>query len=232
MEKDCDRFLKNIDLQIQSKHLLKHPFYQAWSEGELSIDCLKDYAKEYYQHVKAFPTYLSAVHSRTDDVTIRRTLLQNLIEEEAGSPNHPELWKNFALALGTSEEELLQHTPSAAIQDLISTLRHICSKQTTVEGLSALYAYESQIPEICISKIEGLKKYYGLHDLRDFEYFTIHIDADKEHAFQERELLKSTINTNNQNAVYAAVDKTLDALWNFLSTICQRHQIACIKTIA
>src|SRR4051812_49158471 len=102
-------FFNELEALIQQKHLLNHDFYRAWSQGELPSGVLQEYAKEYYHHVQAFPTYLSALHSRTENMAWRRLLLQNLIEEEAGSPNHPELWKEFALHLGISEEELLSH---------------------------------------------------------------------------------------------------------------------------
>src|SRR4051794_25772897 len=99
-------YLDTIDLDIAEKHLLKHPFYLAWTRGELSKEALTDYAKQYYHHVAAFPTYLSAVHSRCDDQPTRRQLLHNLIDEEAGSPNHPQLWKQFAAGLGIWDEEI------------------------------------------------------------------------------------------------------------------------------
>ena len=220
-------FLHNIDLQIQSKHLLKHDFYLAWSRGDLSKECLLEYAKEYYHHVKAFPTYISAIHSNTEEMNTRRILLKNLMEEEAGSPNHPDLWRKFAVELGATEEEIAQHQPNAEIQSLIATFRQICNKGTTADGIAALYAYESQIPEICISKIDGLKKHYGMTDPKGWEYFLVHIAADKEHAEEERELLKTYLTSKNQEKAQVAAGRVLDALWNFLTGLCHKHQIAC-----
>lgn len=226
MQNESDKIIEQIDALIQSKHLLKHDFYQAWTRGELSIDCLKEYAKEYYHHVKAFPTYLSAIHCRTEDAATRRILLENLIEEEAGSPNHPDLWKNFALSLGVTEEELGNHHASEEMNTLVSSFRRICSQQSIVEGIAALYTYESQIPEICISKIDGLKKHYGMRNPASWEYFRVHIAADKEHAAQEQQLLRNYIDSTNQDGVRNAVSKTLDVLWNFLSSLSKRYNIA------
>jgi len=225
--KCVDRFLKQLDEQIQEKHLLKHAFYQAWSEGKLSKDCLKEYAIEYYAHVKAFPTYLSALHAHTEDARTRKGILQNLIEEEAGTPNHPELWKSFALSLGASEEEIEAHTPCEEIQSLIQHFRCICREGQTVEGLAALYAYESQIPAICLSKIEGLKNHYSMQDPASWRYFSVHIAADEEHARMERELLGLHISSEQTVPAHFAAQRILDALWNFLTHMCHRHQIAC-----
>ena len=222
-----DILLDDLDLLIKSKHLLTHPFYQAWSKGQLSKACLLEYALEYYQHVKAFPTYISALHSRTEDSQTRQILLKNLIEEEAGSPNHPDLWRTFALELGATQGEIDQHAPQAEISYLIDTFRSICSQRSTVEGLSALYTYESQIPEICISKIEGLKKHYGMCNPAGWEYFRVHIAADKEHAAEERQLLKRYVSPQNWQTVVDATNNVLNALWNFLSGLCHRHHIAC-----
>lgn len=226
MSNQCETYLQAFDLQIEEKHLLKSPFYLAWSKGELSIECLREYAKEYYHHVSAFPTYLSALHSRTENQTVRQALLQNLIEEEAGSPNHPELWRNFAFALGVTEEELQNHKPSKEMEALVSTFRKICQNQTLAEGIAALYGYESQIPKICISKIEGLKKFYGMQNPRNWEYFSVHIAADEEHAAQERQLLGNHVNETNKDQVSRALSEVLDSLWNFLDVLGHRYNIA------
>ena len=219
--------LNKIDNDIAEKHLLKHPFYLAWTRGELSKEALSDYAKQYYHHVAAFPTYLSAVHAKCDDQPTRKQILSNLIDEEAGSPNHPELWKQFAAGLGIEDVDLANTEKQSETRNLIDTFRSICSNKSTAEGLAALYAYESQIPAICESKIDGLKKHYGFTDPKGYEYFSVHIQADKEHSAVEREILSSSIDDHNVDNVRASARRVLDALWEMLSGVCRRHAIAC-----
>jgi pyrroloquinoline-quinone synthase len=222
-----NQYLDIIDQEIAAKHLLKHPFYLAWTRGELSRAALTDYAKQYYHHVAAFPTYLSAVHSKCDDQPTRKQLLCNLIDEEAGSPNHPDLWKRFAESLGVNEADLKRTAQEGETTNLIGTFRSICGERSTVEGFAALYAYESQIPEICESKIDGLKKYYGFTDPKSYEYFTVHMEADREHSATERELLKEHVSDGNALSVKASVERVLNSLWEMLSGVCRRHAIAC-----
>jgi len=219
--------LASIDNDIAEKHLLKHPFYLAWTRGELSKEALTDYAKQYYHHVAAFPTYLSAVHAKCDDQPTRKQLLSNLIDEEAGSPNHPELWKQFAEGLGVEGVDLTETEKQPETKNLIETFRSVCGNESTAEGLAALYAYESQIPAICESKIDGLKKHYGFTDPKDYEYFSVHIEADKEHSAAEREMLNAYIDNQNVDKVRASARRILDALWEMLSGVCRRHAIAC-----
>jgi pyrroloquinoline-quinone synthase len=183
--------------------------------------------RQYYQHVAAFPTYLSAVHAKCDDQTTRKTLLNNLIDEEAGSPNHPELWLKFAEGLGVSESDICKSERWPETKNLIDTFRSACRDGSTVEGLAALYAYESQTPSICESKIDGLKKHYGFADAEHYEYFTVHLEADREHSAAERRLLGGYIGNQNFESVRGSVDRVLDALWDMLSAVCRRHAIAC-----
>jgi len=220
-------YLDEIDNDIAAKHLLKHPFYLAWTRGELSKEALTDYARQYYHHVAAFPTYLSAVHAKCDDQDTRKQLLNNLIDEEAGSPNHPELWLKFAKALGLAQADVQKAEKWPETKNLIDTFRSVCRDASTAEGLGALYAYENQIPTICESKIDGLKKHYGFTDPKHYQYFAVHIEADREHSAAERRMLDAYVNRQNFGSIKASVNRVLDALWEMLSGVCRRHAIAC-----
>jgi pyrroloquinoline-quinone synthase len=222
-----NHYLDPIDNQIEAKHLLKHPFYLTWTRGALSKEALTDYARQYYHHVAAFPTYLSAVHANCDDQATRKQLLSNLVDEEAGSPNHPELWLKFAEGLGVSDVDVQESGKWPETKNLIDTFRSVCANGSTAEGLAALYAYESQIPAICESKIDGLKKHYGFTDPEHYRYFTVHIEADRQHSAAERKMLAGYIDNRNIDSVRASVNRVLDALWEMLSGVCRRHAIAC-----
>jgi pyrroloquinoline-quinone synthase len=220
-------YLDEIDNDIAAKHLLKHPFYLAWTRGELSKEALTNYARQYYHHVAAFPTYLSAVHAKCDDQETRKQLLNNLIDEEAGSPNHPELWLNLAEGLGVSQPDAQNAEQWPETKNLIGTFRSVCRDGSTAEGLGVLYAYESQIPAICESKIDGLKEHYGFADPKHYQYFTVHIEADREHSAAERKMLETHVNEQNFESVRGSVNRVLDALLEMLSGVCRRHPITC-----
>ncbi|CAG9046189.1 CADD family putative folate metabolism protein [Chlamydia abortus] len=206
-----------LDKNINQKHMLNHTFYMKWSKGELTKEQLKAYAKDYYLHIKAFPRYLSAIHSRCDNVEARKVLLDNLMDEEIGNPNHIDLWKNFAYALGVTKEELENHVPSAAAQKKVATFLRWCSGDSLSAGISALYTYESQIPAVAETKISGLKQYFGFTNPEDYEYFSVHQDVDVRHARQEKELIETLLN-NDCNKILQASREVCDALYDFLDS--------------
>lgn len=215
-----------IDKKIAAMSLLQHPFYQAWSNGMLTREVIADYARQYYHHVAAFPTYLSSVHALTDDQSTRRMILANLIDEEAGNPNHPELWLWFAESLGVPAEAVKSEKLYPETQRLIDNFRFECQKGTT-EGLTALYCYESQIPAVSESKIAGLMEFYGMNDSKGLAYFKVHIEADKEHSAVERECLERYITDSTFPTASSTADNTLNALYGMLDGICRRHGIDC-----
>ena len=95
-----------IDSVIADRSMLKHPFYRAWTDGTLPLDTLRDYSRQYFHHVEAFPRAVSAVHSVCPDRDGRRMLAENLAEEEgieAGKQDHATLWLMFASGLGETE---------------------------------------------------------------------------------------------------------------------------------
>src|SRR5207302_2810332 len=151
--------------------------------------------------------------AKCDDPATRKQLLSNLIDEEAGSPNHPELWLQFAEGLGVPASDVRNTAKESETKKLIETFRSACGDGSTAQGLAALYAYESQIPEICESKIGGLKKHYGFSDPNHYQYFTVHVEADREHSAVERKMLETHVHQHNFEPVKGSVNRVLDALW-------------------
>jgi len=209
-----------IDSKVAERAMLKHPFYQAWTEGRLPLETLRDYARQYFHHVEAFPRAVSAVHSACPDRDGRRMLAENLAEEEgleAGKQDHASLWLMFACGLGEDETAVRAQQLNAETLELIDTFRHL-SRKSYASGLGALYAYESQFPGVASAKIEGLIERYGIADEETLRFFRVHESADVEHSRICRELLDRLPEAQREEAV-AAGEELAGALWNFLSGV-------------
>ena len=209
-----------IDSKVAERAMLSHPFYQAWTEGRLPLDTLRDYARQYFHHVEAFPRAVSAVHSACPDRDGRRMLAENLAEEEgveAGKQDHASLWLMFACGLGENEGAVRAQPLNAETRELIETFRRL-SRRSYASGLGALYAYESQFPGVASTKIEGLIERYGISDEETLRFFRVHESADVDHSRVCRELLDRLPEAEREEAV-AAGEELAGALWNFLSGV-------------
>jgi pyrroloquinoline-quinone synthase len=212
-----------LDERIQARHLLTHPFYQAWSAGTLSLRALQEYSKQYYRHVEAFPTYVSAVHANCPFLPIRQHLLENLIEEERGGENHPELWLRFAEALGVRRDEVTTAVPLAETTALVQTFRTLTRESSYLAGMAALLAYEAQVPEVAAAKIAGLKQFYGVDDPRGLAFFQVHLQADRFHADTARQILREHLTPESAEEVVTACDQSLSALRGMLDGVYSCH---------
>ena len=206
-------------IQILSEyHLLKHPFYQSWNDGSLEISMLQHYAKQYFKNVDAFPRYLSGVHSQCTSKEARKILLENLIDEERGDEDHPELWLRFAQSLGVARGDVINSKPDDKTQKLVSGFLDLV-KSSYASGLGALFAYEQQVPEIAASKIDGLKKFYNYQETNSgLKFFNVHVKADEWHAKECADLLNQLNHKEQEIALESAV-KVAKLLWGFLDGI-------------
>lgn len=217
-----------IDAAVARHAMLSHPFYQAWSAGKLTLDALRSYAKQYFHHVEAFPRAVSAVHSNCPDRDGRFLLAENLAEEEGvggDRDDHANLWLMFVEALGASEDQARCESLNPETRALIETFRRL-SRQSYAAGLGALYAYETQLPQVATTKIEGLDRFYGVTDERAIRFFTVHEVADVEHSKVCRALLDKLPEAEGAEAV-AAGEELAKALSGFLDGMTRTTGIGC-----
>ena len=216
-------FSKELNKKLDEYHLLNHPFYKSWNEGKLTREIIKDYAEQYYQHVKAFPRYISATHSLCEDLDKRKILLENLQDEEKDGADHPKLWKNFAIAIGADAEKIDNVKREKFTSDLIDNFFKN-GRSSYSEGLASLYTYERQIPEIAETKIRGLKNHYGVTSKEGLEFFEVHKAADVYHRQACEKLLDAMSKEEQEKAEKSALS-TAKYLWNFLTGIAVKHNI-------
>lgn len=217
--------LDRLDQLVRSRSILKHPFYQAWQLGELSSQQLAIYARAYYPHVAAFPGYLETALGVAEDPQVRAELQRNLQDELSIPKAHPDLWLDFAEGLGLDREEVKSADRLPAVRQLIGTLEELASMDSA-SGLAALYAYESQQPEVSSQKADGLRRFYGIQDPGTLAYFEVHAEADLQHRAGEREALARCLDSGMaEETILEAAGQTLDAYWGLLTGICEEAGI-------
>ncbi len=213
-------YLNRIEKIISERSLLSHPFYQAWSNGSLPMESLVNYAGQYYHFELAYPTFLSGLHHRCADREIRQLLLDNLWDEEHGEENHLELWLRFCEGLGMDRNDVMAGSQDEATAALVGTYRELTSSAPVAAGAAALYAYESQIPDVAAAKLRGLRDFYGIEGGPVGEFFSVHQTLDVQHSQAEKTMVLALASTpEEQQAVVKAVDRATEALWRFLDGV-------------
>jgi len=196
-----EKLVKMIDKEIQKRSLLKHPFYQMWSKGELNLDHLQGYSKEYFSLVKTIPKMVGNIASLTINSESRQAIEENRREES----EHIRLWKKFVLKLGVPEEVLFTYNGDTNTNKAVSRIKKITTNSFE-EGICSMYAYEMELPKISRSKIDGLELFYNINDDDALEYFRTHEEVDVRHAQVWRDLIDEIPRSRHKTALNAAIE--------------------------
>ncbi|MCJ8305953.1 MAG: iron-containing redox enzyme family protein [Nitrosopumilus sp.] len=194
--------IKKIDDMIEERSLLKHPFYQMWSDGKLTQESLAGYSKEYFQLVKAVPLFITPIIEKAQD-----TVVSELISNQQEESDHIKPWINFAGELGISEDELISYSGTSKTREAVSDLNELMN--TYEGGACAMYAFEKEIPKISQTKLDGLKEFYGLTNDEATEYFKLHTEADIRHTASWRHILETS--STDQSDLIEIANKSISA---------------------
>lgn len=193
-------FKQTLDSKIADYNLLNHPFYQAWSAGELPVEALRSYAREYGAFISMMPEGWETL---------------NDAEIAAEETEHIDLWTDFAAGLDTTVTEA--QIPQVKV--LMETADELFSEPTT--ALGALYAFEAQQPATAQSKLTGLKAFYQLPKSVE-PYFETH--SHNEHEAEKLLAYIGALPSDSYATVVQACEKMSAALWDALTGI---HDAEC-----
>jgi pyrroloquinoline-quinone synthase len=193
-----------------------------WSAGSLSLDDLRGYSKEYFQLVKAVPVLVDNVLRQiTPEIernyAISATIKHNLDEEK----EHIAPWISFANSIGVTEKELFEYACSAETQEAVAEMLRLTNGSFSA-GISTLYTYEKQLPEISTKKIEGLVKFYGVQKNKALDYFRIHEKVDIEHAKLWGSLL-DLLSASHHPTILDAASVSLKCQNMILDGVCDKY---------
>lgn len=216
-------FIQELKDLIAEKHLLNHPFYQAWTAGTLPIEVMQKYAEQYYHLEKNFPNFLSAMLMTAESEDARQIIMDNFRDEAEGSQNHRELWLKFGEGIGATREGMKGSEALAQTTAAVSTFDAL-SRQSFLLGAAALAAYESQVPEVAKEKIDGLVRNYGIDSEATMKFFRVHGDVDVQHSEAWWDIIEKYCDSEAvKQEVRNAVAQGRDALWNFLTGIMEAY---------
>jgi len=185
--------------------VLQHPFYQRWSNGDLTREELARYSGQYRHAVQAIATMSDAAA----DALPERPELRRHAAEELG---HVRLWDGFVEAAGGD----IDAKPTAETADCAQTW---AGEGDTLETLSRLYAVEASQPAISRTKRAGLIERYGFDEGSGTAYFRVHEGRDVEHAAEVRELISELASDQDSDRLVGAAESAYEANWRLLDGV-------------
>lgn len=197
--------------EIRSKwNVLEHPFYQRWSNGELTKAELAVYSGQYRHAVVA----LADASQQAADVAgddLAKGLGHHAVEER----EHVALWDGFTDAVGGDAGVTATAETDTCVKAWAGT-----ADRPLLDTLVALYAIESGQSEISETKRDGLVERYGYTpESPATEYFDLHAVLDVEHADLAREAIEPRLEGADQEALLEVAESVLKGNWELLDGV-------------
>lgn len=145
--------------------LLDHPFYQAWTKGEITKEQLSKYHRSYQEFVEEMPKYWQKI---VDGFGENSTFAKKVVQDET---DHIALWESWKSKLPATND-------FPGMSDVIAEL----DKMNTSELLGAIQSFEIQQPEVAETKKAGLIEHYG-YEASELAYFDDHMEEEAHIAF-------------------------------------------------
>jgi len=201
-----------LQAALAPRDLLTHPFYRAWSKGELGPEDLARYAEQYRFQVRALPELLRRARALSADDDTGAELSLNLADEEGRTGvAHARLWEAFGSAVGAAAEA----TPLPETRASAEALTGLVGEDE-VTALAALWAYEVQTARVAETKEAGLRR-YGVDSPAALRFFRLHGELDVHHARGLLEAVERAVARGGSlEAAKAAVERSSQAQWTFL----------------
>jgi pyrroloquinoline-quinone synthase len=192
-------FFDRVD-EIRSRwDVLRHPFYERWTRGELSPGELAFYAGQYRHAVVA----LADSAARAGDVS-----------HAAEERSHVAMWDGFLRSVG-GDADAAPTPETAACAAAWSD-----GSRDRAATLATLYAIEAAQPAISETKRTGLLEHYGAAPDSDAtRYFDVHTVLDHAHAAGNRERLVAVMQPADEDRLLADVERVLEANWQLLDGV-------------
>jgi pyrroloquinoline-quinone synthase len=204
-------FWERIDATLAARNVLEHPFYQRWSAGELTGEELAFYAGEYRHAVVALASSSAAAAGSAPD-----EIAGGLREHAAEEASHIAVWDRFADAVGAD----LGRAPLPATAACVEAWDPAGAE--LLERLVAIYAIEASQPAISRTKLDGLRRWYGLGGEDACAYFVVHAERDVEHAADGRQLIERLRPGADEDALVARAEAALHGNWLLLDGVAAR----------
>ena len=189
---DVQKGLSELDalikrLERNNRTLKSHPTIEKIERGELSMPQLRHWATQLFIGNKGHnANILGLIYAKCDDFPARKSIVENLIEEELGrvsgvNRSHPELYLEFGEALGIRRDELLNAPMTPDATAMVHWMYWLADSKpwyVTLAGISL--GSELFNPDAYVRVIDGLQRHYGLSDDAVL-FFSVHVKVDKDH---------------------------------------------------
>lgn len=188
--------------------------------GEFTPEMLREWCRQHWLFIRAYPSYLCLVAGNAPDPQIRAEVVRIVYEWEtggiSGSPSRIAQWEQVCEALGVTHADLSSARALPTTEAMLAT-QELVARRSFVEGAAGLLVGSREGAPAVNARRDALASKYGVPD-SSLSYFDAQTRLARP-ADNASLLASAATDELQQEAARAALRRVLNARWEYYSGI-------------
>ena len=207
-------------------------YFTRFASGALSREQVWAHISQHYLLIAWFPRIFSGIHTRCDDVEVRKDCARHLLVEDlgyfegrvGGTPDHDELYRRIGDDLGYSREAYERIVPVSEMAAIIAFFRRLADEIPWSASLCATALLEEEVVEIAQTVGRALVQHYGVRPEWGGMNYTVHEAIEKEESGETKKtILKHLRTPDDRRAAEDAMREMHRLLEAYAQGLARRH---------
>ncbi len=207
-------------------------YFKRFAAGTLTREQVWDHIAQHYLLIAWFPRIFSGIHTRCDDLEVRKDCARHLLVEDlgyfagqvGGTPDHDELFRRIGDDLGYSRDVYDRIAPVPEMAAILDFFRRLAHEIPASAALGATALLEEEVVEIAQTVGRALVEHYGVRPEWGGANYTVHEAVEKEESGETKKTILERLRTpDDRRAAEAAMREMHGLLSAYAEGLARRH---------
>jgi pyrroloquinoline-quinone synthase len=180
---------------VKTELLAHNPFreseyFRRFAEGTLTREQAWGHISQWYFLICWFPRMFSGIHSRCDELEVRKDCARHLLVEDlgyfrgqiGGTPDHVELYQRIGDDMGYSREAWGRVRAIPEMSEILVFFRRLANEIPWSASLCTTALIEAEVVEVSQTVGQALAKHYGCRPEWGAMNYLVHEEVEQEEA--------------------------------------------------
>ncbi len=207
-------------------------YFTRFAAGELSREQVWGHISQHYLLVAWFPRIFSGIHTRADDLEVRKDCARHLLVEDlghfggrvGGTPDHDELFRRIGDDLGYPRAVYDTIIPVPEMAAILAFFRRLAHEIPWSAALCATALLEEEVVEMARTVGRALVEHYGVRPDWGGLNYSVHEAIEQEESGETRRVVLRHLRTPaDRQAAEAAMREMHQLLEAYADGLARRY---------
>jgi pyrroloquinoline-quinone synthase len=207
-------------------------YFKRFAAGTLTREQVWGHVAQHYLLIAWFPRIFSGIHTRCEDLEVRKDCARHLLVEDlgyfegrvGGTPDHDELFRRIGDDLGHGRDEYDRIVAVPEMAAIIDFFRRLAHEVPWSAALCATALLEEEVVEIARTVGRALVEHYAVRKDWGAMNYTVHEAIEKEESGETKKtILKHLRTPEDRRAAEAAMREMHALLTSYAESLGRRY---------